>query len=54
MAKKTTNKTMINPYLPNELYDIIRTEYETTGMPISRIVERLLLKGIEVEKANKS
>jgi hypothetical protein len=50
MAKTTANKTMINPYLPNELYDIIRTEFETTGMPISRIVERLLRKGIAAEK----
>lgn len=50
MAKTTTNKTMINAYLPNELYDIIRTEYENTGMPMSKIVERLLKKGIESEQ----
>jgi len=50
MAKTTTNKTMINAYVPNNLYSVIRAEYETTGMPMSKIVERLLKKGIEIEK----
>lgn len=49
-----TNRTRTPGYIPNALYEIIRKEYEETGMPMARIVERLIKKGIEVEQKEKA
>jgi len=46
---EVVNRTKISVYVPNEVEKLIRAEYENTGMPMSKIVERLLKKGIEVE-----
>lgn len=45
------NRTRADFILPNEMVKKIKLECEETGMPKSRIAERLIRKGMELEES---